>query len=128
MKCNVTAGCLTTTNLIKNGHGSSGQQLYICRKCNTKRAARYRATPHGKDVIYSNVYKSVKKYPQKNRARSYLNRLKAEGKIHPPVLCQVCGVEGVLHGHHKDYSKPYDVLWLCKSCHWRSHGTIYLAP
>ena len=34
----------------------------------------------------------------------------------------MCGKENVMcEGHHTDYSKPYDVMWLCKECHENMH-------
>ncbi len=35
--------------------------------------------------------------------------------------CQVCGEENA-QGHHEDYTKPLDVLWLCDTHHKRLHG------
>ncbi len=29
-----------------------------------------------------------------------------------------------VHAHHHDYSKPLDVEWLCKDCHWQQHGGV----
>lgn len=41
--------------------------------------------------------------------------------------CAVCGVLRA-HGHHADYSKPYDVVWLCPKHHKQLHaGRIALA-
>lgn len=34
-----------------------------------------------------------------------------------PKLCEGCGQEKVLQGHHEEYSKPLDVIWLCITCH-----------
>lgn len=41
-----------------------------------------------------------------------------------PEPCVVCGRENV-DGHHEDYSKPLDVIWLCRMHHrWRHcYGT-----
>jgi len=35
--------------------------------------------------------------------------------------CDICGTEENIHGHHPDYSKPLDVIWLCKSHHDKLH-------
>jgi len=36
----------------------------------------------------------------------------------PCVFCS----EKIVHAHHKDYSKPLDVIWLCPKCHHRLHA------
>lgn len=43
------------------------------------------------------------------------------GKITRPKFCSHCGWKGRIYGHHEDYSKPYDVRWLCGSCHKLLH-------
>ena len=35
--------------------------------------------------------------------------------------CRDCGKLEV-HGHHEDYNKPLDVVWLCQNCHNLLHG------
>lgn len=44
------------------------------------------------------------------------------GAIEKKKKCEICGVDNVvLDGHHDDYSKPFLVRWLCKSCHAKQH-------
>jgi len=47
---------------------------------------------------------------------------KHRNKLPKPETCQHCGnIPKKLHGHHEDYSKPFDVIWLCFSCHRHEH-------
>ncbi len=44
------------------------------------------------------------------------------GKIIKPTKCERCGKGGKLDGHHKDYSKPLEAMWLCYHCHRAIHN------
>lgn len=55
----------------------------------------------------------------KSNARSYLNEYLQRGKV-KKTSCQHCGDSNV-EAHHEDYSKPLDVIWLCRSCHLELH-------
>ena len=37
-----------------------------------------------------------------------------------PEPCAMCGAPGE-HRHHPDYSKPFEIVWLCESCHHSIH-------
>lgn len=37
--------------------------------------------------------------------------------------CEVCGADKV-DGHHPDYSRPLDVVWLCRKHHLAEHRRI----
>lgn len=62
--------------------------------------------------------------PVKRKARSILTNALAAGKIAKPKCCSRCGSRGVIHGHHPDYAKPLNVVWLCSRCHGRTHWTV----
>lgn len=43
--------------------------------------------------------------------------------------CEVCGSTEHLDAHHEDYSKPLDVVWLCRRHHAARHRrTITKGP
>ena len=54
----------------------------------------------------------------KDIARSYANVYLKRGKIKRQG-CAVCGEPAQMH--HEDYSKPLDVMWLCKAHHQALH-------
>jgi len=43
------------------------------------------------------------------------------GRIIRPSECSCCHHKGRIHGHHIDYDKPYEVIWLCSICHGKIH-------
>src|SRR5690606_539154 len=54
----------------------------------------------------------------KRKAVSMVNIRRARGTIVLPEACEDCGEKGIeLTGHHEGYSKPLDVVWLCRACH-----------
>ena len=65
----------------------------------------------------------TKKYrennPKKYKAHSMVGSAIKSGKL-TPQPCSVCGAEKV-HGHHPDYDKPLDVIWLCAEHHSEWH-------
>jgi hypothetical protein len=39
------------------------------------------------------------------------------GTIFRPGECSLCGKVAKIEGHHPDYTKPKEVVWLCGICH-----------
>ena len=46
----------------------------------------------------------------------HLARIKAYKINIPNILCQICNKNKAKERHHKDHSKPLDVLFVCKQC------------
>jgi hypothetical protein len=38
--------------------------------------------------------------------------------------CEVCGGTDKIHAHHEDYTKPFDVNWLCMAHHVARHKQL----
>jgi len=60
--------------------------------------------------------------PEKETARRKFSRAIKAGQIIRPSICSKCGSAGKIEGHHHDYKKPLDVVWLCFMCHREEHG------
>ena len=56
------------------------------------------------------------------RAHRKLNKAVISGKIVRPEICSRCGSGGIIMGHHDNYEKPLDVIWVCWMCHEEIHG------
>lgn len=59
----------------------------------------------------------VKRNPEKANAHYILNYNVRKGRVIKPTVCSSCGTKGPLDAHHEDYSKPLEVIWLCRPCH-----------
>ena len=57
--------------------------------------------------------------PEKTKAHNIVAGALRTGKLVKPKACQRCRQVSRLEGHHRDYSKPLEVEWLCYWCH---HG------
>lgn len=56
---------------------------------------------------------------EKRKAHVILHRAINSGKIIRPKNCSQCSKECKVDGHHEDYSKPLEVIWICRACHSR---------
>jgi hypothetical protein len=58
-----------------------------------------------------------------NRAMYKLQYAVKIGKIKKPTTCSVCNkVSSKINGHHENYNKPFEVIWLCNGCHQKLHN------
>lgn len=57
----------------------------------------------------------------KANARSYLNVYLKRGLIEKGT-CK-CGSKET-EAHHEDYTKPLEVIWMCRECHLKHHQNI----
>ena len=94
-------------------------QYHYCRECTAERLKDYYHTKGGS----KKVKKAAKKYLKsdagkyKQRARIKLNAAVKDGTVKKPSKCSVCKKAKKIQGHHTDYSKPLDVVWVCAGCH-----------
>ncbi len=94
------------------------------RKLDNKRRYRKRIeTEEGREreKIRSKAWQTRNKV--KRSAHILLNNALKRGLLKPKP-CERCGYSGDVHGHHEDYKKPLEVVWLCKSCHGQRHREI----
>jgi hypothetical protein len=68
--------------------------------------------------------KALRNYREKHTDRYFAHRVFGAALKDGKVLkmpCFVCGDINV-EGHHPDYSRPLDVVWLCKKHHTETHN------
>jgi len=108
---------------------ANGGIQYTCKLCTRAiRAAHYDKNRQA-IVLRAEAYQKIhpRRYipqdPVEAKARALLNRAIQSGKVVRPDRCQQCGKKGRIHGHHwHGYDDPFDVIWLCPSCHAAAHG------
>ncbi len=84
---------------------------------------QYRKTAHGRKVNWKANKKWRNKNREKIRATDTLRYAIMKGTVKKPNACSICKSKEkmLLHGHHPDYSKPLEVIWVCHKCHRKLH-------
>lgn len=106
------------THYLAYQRGLSKQQWEEI-KSDPERLAEYR------ESAVKRTMKWQKENPEKYRAHQILRKAIINGEIEKGIICEDCGyedlVEDDLVGHHEDYTKPLEVIWLCGPCHRVRH-------
>lgn len=94
-----------------------------CRTCNTTYVAGSKKTLC--DACLKAVRDARAKTPYvKQQKAAYLvyRRALRDGTLVRPSACSRCRrTDRKIHGHHRSYARPLDVLWLCHQCHKFRH-------
>lgn len=119
-------------------HKSMGDgYLGKCKECAKKDTSDWRISKHeevraydkarnqtperkSKSIVYQKIFRAANE--EKYKARTAIgNWLRDTGAQRPP--CEVCG-DPKSDAHHEDYSKPLEVIWLCRKHHAERHIEI----
>lgn len=108
-----------------SAHGTTGRydnydcRCEPCRAANKERTKRYRNP--AKSLAWARAYR--RRHPDRDRAWHAVDAAVRSGVLVRPERCP-CGRDARVHGHHDDYSRPLDVLWLCAVCHKARHERL----
>jgi hypothetical protein len=88
---------------------------------------KYRKSEKGKKSSIKNIhnYRVKENNKIKIRCQKTLNYHVSVGNIIKPLFCSICKKElpkKLIHGHHSDYTKPFEVIWCCPQCHKNLHN------
>lgn len=96
----VEVKCLFCKKLFTQKVRSKNPRL-CCPKCLTKAGA--------------SIWKNNN--PEKRRAHEIFHLAVEKKILVRPEKCSKCKKVAKVDGHHTDYSKPLQVVWLCRFCH-----------
>lgn len=127
MRTKICPKCKTlkplSTGFYKAATRYDGVSSY-CMVCHREATKQYDQSDKGKARISKRDAKAQEMSRHKLNARSLVRKAVREGKLVKPEACVNCGQLTRIEGHHENYAKPLDVVWLCNICHKLRHGKI----
>ena len=104
---------------------------YMKTKKGLEAQRRYQRSEKGK--LAAVKHRKTAGYKKLRISRNKKNILSGKSKIQKMAQrklvkkpCEKCGTTKMIHGHHEDYSKPLEVVWLCPLHHAMRHKEIRL--
>lgn len=110
-------------NTCKDCHKSSVRLRRLVNPAVRKYDRERAKTPARRAKSHAISDRWRQQHPDAYKAQTALNNAVRDGRI-KKMPCEVCASSTSIHGHHKDYRRPLDVIWLCARCHHRLH-TIF---
>lgn len=118
-------------------HSAMGDgHLGKCKECTKKDAKAHRlakidqiraydrlrsSQPHRKALAKVVHARWKREHPERRAANVAVGNAIRDGHL-KKQLCWVCGGKG--EAHHPDYSRPLDVVWLCRIHHAEAHALV----
>lgn len=85
---------------------------------NTQQRARYARNPAPYLATAKRwVAANLPRLRPMQRAKTQVWRAIKRGLLVRPTECSACHVTGYIEAAHADYTRPLDVVWLCRRCH-----------
>lgn len=98
----------------------NGHLLELCSSCGARLVVRPRPSPYSKHGSRSRVGT-----PEQKQAVAKVQQAIATGVLVRGECAHAdrgeCSTRGI-DGHHEDYGKPLDVIWLCRRHHQLLHS------
>ena len=98
-------------------NGKDGRLRPRCKQCLRKDIRKWQKTERGSETLRRASTKAYENHKEKWVARAKARYAIIKGLIKKPKKCEVCEEIKPLQGHHEDYTKPLEVIFLCYSCH-----------
>lgn len=118
VKCKAHYGAESLVGLTAFYYRDATRPDGLCNKCKEC----FRKKKQRPEAIYRRHIRYVAKNPIKHKARALFRAAILSGKILRATSCEVCGACSSIQGHHPDYNKPLEVIWLCRPCHHAEHA------
>lgn len=131
-KCTVCEKTRPRSEFGKHAKATDGLRSE-CLPCKRKREKRWREANSGRrrEQVKRSKLKNPEtvkranrayreRYPERTKAQGALYYAIKRGRVAKPDCCEQCNKRCKSHeldAHHHDYSKPLDVIWLCRQCH-----------
>ncbi len=101
-------------------------QTFAGKESQKKSNKRYGQTLKGKVTKCRGGQRYQLNHPEQGKARTAVSDAIKVEKLRRPSTCEECGLPTETQGHHPDYSKPLEVIWLCLKCHRNLHKQLKL--
>ena len=104
-------------------------RILIHRNKNIKRIRAYDSYRRRPANMSQKQIERKRKYQMEYRKRrrkqvNACNHVQRKLVDQRPNICSNCGTKTKIVGHHFDYNKPINVVWLCQSCHVKLHRNL----
>lgn len=126
-----TCGCAYTIKA-----SMVARRSYPCPHCDSKRTVEYARKNRDKKRAWNNAYSKRNSANRAEKTSSWRANHPEKRSAHQAVQtairngslvkqpCAVCGSDERIHGHHDDYTKPLEVVWLCHKHHMERHSML----